>query len=448
MSLSRRTFLGASLTFPSLIYLPSLPLIASSCGKREPETPLAHLYGRQWVHGAYEMYAGKYVSLQNHAETTSQQAYAVLAQKGIVALEALQSREVPFHIHVDRDRKGFEVERNLPERLTFNADMTDADRHAATANWSKAREHIHTDYSEIRRLNWALTSLFGQLQRIRSAVDNGRIEQYRLARQLSALTEGSLPFALPYQVTLQDYEKVLYLLVERIDNDRARLQGVEASIISVGLTARATDAGSGSLAGNLHQVLLAVVQDSEASRPRPADFPKDSDKHDGQLSKGKELSDAIRKSPEYAAWLKQEREKELQQVGFLLSIFDKVTGLDTSTAFRQVVDIFSGDADYLTYLRVVAGLVPGGGLVSKALNQAVEITAMVRDVTKKIETGVKTADAVVSATKDKGVVNAGSQYARSRLNKQLIYYKDQAEATGVAESLKATELMKSALPQI
>jgi hypothetical protein len=216
----------------------------------------------------------------------------------------------------------------------------------------------------------------------------------------------------------------------------------------VGLTARATDAGSGSLAGNLHKVLLAVVQDSEASRPRPADFPQDKDKHDAQVAKGKDLVDAIRKSPEYLVWLKEEREKDLQQVGFLLSIFDKVTGLDTSTVFRQVVNIFSGDADYLSYLRIVAGIVPGAGLVSKALNQAIEVTQTVRDVSKKLDTGIKTAEAIASATKGQGVVNAASQYARSRLSKQLVYYKDKAEVQSVVEALKSTDLLKSTIPEI
>jgi hypothetical protein len=427
--------------------LPAAPLLAGGC-KSEPKTPLAHLYGKQWVHGAYELYAGKYVGLQSDSETTSQQAYAVLAQKGITSLEALQSREVPFIIRVVDEGKGFALERNLPERLTFSADMTEADREATTRHWNKAREHIHTDYAEIRRLNWALNRLFGQLQRIRAAIDHAHFEQYRLARTVTALRQGSLPFALLFQVTAADYERVLCLLVERLEDDGHRLEGVEAAVVSVGLTARATDAGSGSLAANLHRVLLAVVQDGEASRPRPADFPASSDQHDGQVARGRELLDAILKSPQYQAWLKQERDKELQQIGFLLSVFDQVTGLGTSAIFRQVIDIFSGDADYLSYLKLAAAIVPGGNVLSKALNTAIEVTVKVREVSAKIETGRKTAEEIITATRDRGVVNAGSEYARARLQKQLVYYRDKAEARADAEALGATSLMRSVLPQI
>ena len=30
------------------------------CNSKPPETPLAHLYGKDWVHGAYSLYADKY----------------------------------------------------------------------------------------------------------------------------------------------------------------------------------------------------------------------------------------------------------------------------------------------------------------------------------------------------------------------------------------------------
>ena len=44
--------------------LASLPLVVSGvsgCGK--PQTPLAHLYGKGWVHGAYEYYGKGYHEL-------------------------------------------------------------------------------------------------------------------------------------------------------------------------------------------------------------------------------------------------------------------------------------------------------------------------------------------------------------------------------------------------
>ena len=67
--------------------------------------------------------------------------------------------------------KAFAIQRKVPERLTYTSDMTDADRKAAEAGWKKAREHIHHDYEEVRRLDWALTRLLEQLQRIRNAIE-------------------------------------------------------------------------------------------------------------------------------------------------------------------------------------------------------------------------------------------------------------------------------------
>ena len=94
VSVSRRRLLGGFATLP-LVTIISSPTLLAACGSRPPETPLAHLYGREWVHGAYKLYATKYSEVQTTAESSSTDAYRVLAQKGVVALDALQSREVP-----------------------------------------------------------------------------------------------------------------------------------------------------------------------------------------------------------------------------------------------------------------------------------------------------------------------------------------------------------------
>ena len=131
---TRRALLGGFATFP-LVALVSSPSLIAACGSRPPETPLAHLYGREWVHGAYKLYSRKYADVQVSADASSQDAYGVLAQKGIVALDALQSRDVPFYAKVDESGRAFSIERKVPERLMFSADMTDADRKAAEAAW-------------------------------------------------------------------------------------------------------------------------------------------------------------------------------------------------------------------------------------------------------------------------------------------------------------------------
>lgn len=454
----RRTFAAA---------LGTAPLWLVACAHKE-ETPLAHLYGQDWVHGAYELYAGKYAAVQSSSEESSKDAYAMLAQKGIAALDALQTREVPFFIRVDDSEHGFAVARDVPERLKFTADMSDADREAAQARWEKAREHIHTDYEETRRLDWALTTLLSQTQRVRSAIDNGKLEQFRLVMQVSALGEGDKPpFDLPYQVGVGDYRDVLYLLVERLEDDSKRLARVEADIVTVGLTARATDSGSGSLAANLNKVLLAVITDAGATQPRAATFPQAADDRGKYLSRGKQLYASIKQTPEYLAWEKREKAKAFDEIGSLLGVVDRFTGLRASAIYKQVLDIWRGDADYFSYLKTLVGILPGGGEVMKVASQALEYTEKARKIAGQVRQGIAMAKSGVEAAKrvkdtklpadvggvmqlakDGGLLNAGSEFARSRLDRQLAFLKDSHELDQVKGLLGESSLMKSELPKI
>jgi hypothetical protein len=453
----RRTF---------VLTLGTAPLWLPACVHRE-ETPLAHLYGQDWVHGAYELYAGKYAAIQTGSETASESAYAVLAQKGVAALEVLQTREVPFYIRVDEGERGFAIARDVPERLKFTADMTDADRQVAQAAWEKAREHVHTDYEEIRRLNWALTTLLSQLQHVRAAIEHGKIEQYQLVRQLSTLAEGDKPpFELPFQVTVADYKDILWLLLERLDDDSKRLARVESDIVTVGLTARATDSGSASLAANLHKVLLAVVTDADGSAPRAASFPHGGDDKGKYLARGKELFDSIKATPEYVAWEKHERTKAFDQIGSLLSIVDAMTGLHASAVYQQVLDIWRGDADYFSYLKTLVKMLPGGSAAAKVANDAIELTEKVRKVAGQVQKGIAIAGGALDAgkkvangqlpdsggvlqlAKDGGLLNAGSDFARSKLPKQLAFFKDQKDLDQVKSLIGDSSLMKAALPTL
>lgn len=442
----RRTFLGA---------LGTAPLWLGACAHKE-ETPLAHLYGNDWVHGAYELYAGKYASIQTSSEQATKSAYAMLAQKGVTALDALQTREVPFFIRVDQSEQGFSVQRDVPERLTFTSDMSQADRDAAQTRWEKARETIQTDYEQIRRLDWAMTTLLTQTQHVRSAIDNGKIEQYRLVRQLSALAGGDKPpFDLPYQVSTADYRDVLILLLERLDDDAARLTRVESDIVTVGLTARATDSGSGSLAANLHKVLLAVVTDADATSPRAASYPTEGDARAQYLAHGKALYDSIKASPEYVTWEKHESTKAFDQLGQMLSLVDSMTGLHVSAIYQQVLDVWRGDADYLSYLKSVVKMLPGGSEVAKVADQAIELTEKARKVVGQVQKGVAAASSlagqaqgVVQLTKDGGLLNAGSDFARSKLSRQIAFLKDQSELQQVQGLIADSSLAKSVLPTL
>jgi len=446
-----------------LLGLGTAPLWLSGCVHRE-DTPLAYLYGPQWVHGAYELYAGKYASLQKSSEEASVQAYSALAQKGVSALDALQTREVPFFVRVDAAESSFGVVRDVPSRLTFTADMTDADRQAAQARWEKAREHIQTDYEDIRRLNWALTTLLGQMQRVRSAIEEGRLEQYGLVRRLSTLAAGEKPpFDLPYQVSVDDYRDVLFLLLERLDDDSRRLVRLESDIVTVGLTARATDSGSASLAANLNKVLLAVVTDGQANTLRAATFPGANDDRMKLLGQGKDLYASIQKTPEYMTWEKHERTKAFDQVGSILKMLDAMTGLKTSVIYQQALDIWRGDADYLSYLKTLVKMLPGGSHVAAVAEQAIALTEKARKIAGQVQTGVAlaqkaaasgkklgdvpSAGSMLGLAKD-GLLNVGSDFARGKLGKQLAFFKDQRELDQVRGFVADSGLMKGVLPDL
>jgi hypothetical protein len=449
-----------------VLSLASAPLWLPACAAHE-QTPLAHLYGQDWVHGAYELYAGKYASIQKSSEAASHGAYALLAQKGVTELDALQTREVPFFIRVDESEHGFTIARDVPERLKFTSDMSDGDRASAQAKWERAREHIQTDYEGIRKVNWALTTLLSQLQHIRAAIEHGKIEQYQLVRQLGALEEGGKPpYELPFQVTVADYKDILVLLLERLDDDAKRLARVESDIVTVGLTARATDAGSASLAANLHKVLLAVVTDADATTPRAATFPAGVDDRAKFLARGKELAAAIQATPEYVTWEKHERTKAFDRIGGLLTIVDAMTGLHASAVYQQVLDIWRGDADYFSYLKTLAKMLPGGSAVAKVANDAIELTEKVRKVTDQVQKGFAVAggaldagkklangqvpdkDGLVQLAKDGGLLNAGSDFARSKLSKQLAFFRDQKDLDQVKGMLGDSGLMEGALPSL
>ncbi len=420
---------------PFLHALSAVPFALSGCQPRQPETPLAHLHGQQWVHGAYEHYARAYQDMQARSEQRTFDAYGVLAGKGIVALDALQSREVPFHITADVEGQRFTFQRYVPERLTFSADMSEADREKATVAWKHARQHIHKDYDEIRRLDGALTSLLSQLQQVRSTIDRTREEQFEVVLQVGELAQGPPPFALPYQVSARDYERVLLLLLERLEDDRGRLERIESAVVAVGFTVRATDANSGSLAANVRKVLLSVVEETASSPLRTATFPEEKDKHDALVATGRTLLDQIRSSQEFAAWQKARSAQQLQQIGSLLTVLDALTGVPASAIFRKAIDLWSGNDDYLSYLQVLTGIVPGGGKLAETLDQAVEVTRTVRsgsDRLRAIEKGER-----VDVTE--GIVNVGSRFARDRVERQLVFYRDADEVRTVQDALARTD---------
>jgi hypothetical protein len=439
--LPRRQWLQSALALPALSWSACTPA---------PRTPLAHLYGDKWVHGVYELYAGGYRDVQQGAQQQSFETYRVLAQKGIVALDALQLRGVPFFVRVTAGEGDFAIERKVPERLAFTAGMSEAQRKETTEAWNRAREHLHSDYEEVRRLNGALRTLLQQTRTVRNAIESGQIEQYRIVRKLDALAQGGTPpFPLPYQVSSKDYEGVLLLLLERLDDDAERLRAMEAAMVSVGLIARATDANSGSLSENLSRVLLAVVEDSSALQPRAALYPRAEDERMASSRKGQQLRDQLRASPGYKAWLQAERDREFEQIGSLISLLDQMTGLPISSVYRQVVEIWSGDADYLSYLNTLTSFIPGGSQVARTLTRAIDLTTQARGVTAEIAAGHGPELLEALAKKKVGaVLNTQSQYAAARLQKQLAFFQTPRELDEARQELTRHPLLQGPLPAL
>jgi hypothetical protein len=405
------------------------------------------------VHGAYELYAGKYAGVQKRASDTTENAYKVLAQKGVTALDGLQAREVPFYVRVDADGDDFAIERKVPERLTFTAEMNEADRQSATEAWKRAREHIHTDYEEIRRLNWALTQLLQQTQRIRSAIDEGHVEEFRLVSQIVELDKAdtSVPFQLPYQVTKKDYAEILVLLVERLEDDRKKLEQMEASIVTVGLTARSTDAGSATLAASLYKVLAAVMDDADATTPRPAAYPPSDEERARLLAAGRAIVDGIAGSEEYKRWVKMEQTKTFEQIGTFLPLLDAMTHLPISAVYRQVLEVWRGDADYLSYLKMLIAMTPAGRQVAKVVGDVIETTERARKIAGQMEAilraGPPTPEAL--AAQAKGIVlNTGTQFARERVRRQLAYFREKSEIDKVQRIVAESRLGTLPLPEI
>ena len=442
-----------------------------ACGgqRNDPETPLAHLYGKEWIRGAYGLFAGKFAGVQTTAETKSFEAYRVLAQRGVISLDALQQRDVPFFIRVSDDEQAFSIVRSVPDRLTFTADMDDKGRDAATAAWKKARENIHHDYDEIQRLNGSLNTLFGQLQTVRSYIDEGIKEQYRLCAQLEALKGDptALPFQLPVEVTPKDYEQILLILMARLEQDQGKLERLEAHILTVGLVARATDAGSGSLSTNLRKVLLAVVEDGKAP-PEALVFPEKDDDRAKMVNEGTGLRDRITVSPEYVRWTKDEKEKRFAALGQFLQILDMATGLKTSVVYRTAINIWKGEKDYFSYAKILVDLIPHGGAVAKTIVQALEYTDQARKyagiamaVYAKVKDGkLPSQEEMIARVKQEAIargqkefakgetfaLNTASKFALDRLPKQLAFFKDKSEMRKVTDLFNQTDLITQQIP--
>jgi len=365
----------------------------------------------------------------------------LLAQRGVTALDGLQKREVPFFIRVDDTSAAFRVEREVPERLTFKAGMSPADRDRATTDWKVARDHIQEDYEQVRRLDLALGVLIGELIHVRNAIDAGRREQYRLVTQSKELEADptSVPFELPVDVTPKDYGEILYLLIERLEADGIRLATLEAHIVAVGLTARSADAGSATIAASLRKVLVAVVKDG-AGPLRDPSFPAQDEERAKLVLRGKTLASQIATSEEYVAWQKEQSAATLDAFGSFLGVFDGMSPIPISPIFSTVVKIWKGDDDYLGYLKTATGFLPQGAL-RRTMSDAVDLTDKARKVGPSLLAAANGDAGAAIATGQGVVINAGSRFARDRVGKQLAFFEAPEQIDEAEQALAGTELM-------
>ena len=151
----------------------------------------------------------------------------------------------------------------------------------------------------------------------------------------------------------------------------------------------------------------------------------------------------------------------------MLSLVDSATGLHTSAIYMQVLDIWRGDADYLSYLKTLVKMLPGGSAVAKVADQAIELTEKARKVAGQVQKGIAVAGTALDVgkkvasgqlalpdsaggylqlAKDGGLLNAGSDFARSKLDKQLAFFKDSKELGAVQGLMGDSSLMKGVLP--
>jgi hypothetical protein len=147
----------------------------------------------------------------------------------------------------------------------------------------------------------------------------------------------------------------------------------------------------------------------------------------------------ILRSPEYVAWLKEEQDRALDQVGMIFTLLDQITGLPTSAIYRTAVDLWRGSDDYLGYLKNLSSFLPGGREVAKTVERAVDLTEKARDGLRVAEKGP---EAIGNA-----LLNTGTRYAKQKVGKQLAFFENELESTEAAKALEETGLMREPLPE-
>jgi hypothetical protein len=98
-------------------------------------------------------------------------------------------------------------------------------------------------------------------------------------------------------------------------------------------------------------------------------------------------------------------------------------------------------------------MLPGGSAVAGVANQAIELTQKARKIAGQVQKGVALAKTAadgnyVQLAKDSGLLNAGSDFARSKMGKQLAFIKDPQELSQLQGMMAQSTLVQSVLPTL
>jgi hypothetical protein len=423
-------------------------LLAGGCAHK-PKTPFEHLYGEAWCQGVYQGYSEQYDAVLTGAGINVKQSYSYLVREGVVALARLQSRGTPFFVGLDQASGAFQIRREVPERLTFTADMTDEDRRLATEQFELARAHIAEDYTDVQRLEHSLNGLLDTLTGIRGVIQRTEQEMFNLSQIRQAMREGDLPFEMPYQVTPKRYDDVLVLLLARLEHDLGDLRALESGILTVVLAARATDTRGQSLAGNIEVAVLASMEDqsNSAARRLPPAMP-DGELWISQHTAGEQIFARIAADPAYQQFAAAKTAGP-DPIGAVLSVIDAAYGTHLADAARAVrTMIEGGDVDYFALLKGVASIAPAGTVVGEVLDKAVMLT----DTYRKAVASVDKAKALAGKVKNAGealgqVQGAGPEWLINQAGSvegaagQIVFIRDEAQRFDVQEKLKGFGLL-------
>jgi hypothetical protein len=419
--------------------------LAGACAHKQ-KTPFDHLYGEGWCQGVYQGYAERYEVVYQGAGERARGSYTYLVREGVAALTRLQSRGTPFFVGIDPASGRFSLKREVPERLTFTADMTDEDRRRATAQFEQARQHIAEDYTDVERLEHALNGLLDTLTGVRGVIRQTEEELYNLTRIRESLKRGEPPFELPYQVTLKRYDEVLVLLLARLDQDLSDLEALDSGILAVVLTARATDARGQSLTGNIEVAVLASIEDLNAARERrlPPVLPS-GEVWIGQAHAGEEIFARIAADPAYKQYAAAKGSIGPDPIGAVLSIVDSVWGThltDAASAVRNMIE--GGEVDYFALLKGAASLAPRGTMVGDMLDKAVELTETYQKAVATVDQALAAAGKIGNAGDALGKIKgAGAKWLINRAGSakdaadQIVFIEDEARRIDVQSKLKA-----------